>query len=107
VTYTGVFPAVEPPSAAGIFNLLVAISSEICSSFALGTLEDAGGAEGGEAPPASSFPLDRGSAHGRRQPRSSGELGKGGRWRSIGVRVKNPAPINTYRFIVDKANPYG
>ena len=38
VPYIGFFPAVEPPSAAGICNLFVAISSETCSSFASGTL---------------------------------------------------------------------
>jgi hypothetical protein len=71
VPYTGVFPAVEPPSAAGICNLFVAISSETCSSFASGTLEVAGGASPPSAPSAYLFPLDWGSAHGRGQPRAS------------------------------------
>ena len=60
VPYTGVFPAVEPPSAAGICNLFVAISSETCSSFASGTLEVAGGASPPSAPSAYLSPLDWG-----------------------------------------------
>jgi hypothetical protein len=77
VPYTEFFPAVEPPSAAGICNLFVAISSEICSSFASGTLEVAGGASPPSAPSAFYFPLDWGSAHGRRQPRAPEDKNRG------------------------------
>ena len=70
VSYTGVFPAVEPPSAAGICNLFVAIF-ETCLVFASGTLEDAAGASPPSAP-AAGLLLARGSAHGRRQPRVVG-----------------------------------
>jgi hypothetical protein len=59
VSYTGFFPAVEPPSAAGISNLFVSIF-EPCLVFSSGTLEDAAGASPPSAP-AAGLLLGRGS----------------------------------------------